>query len=504
MKADIGLIGLAVMGENLALNMESKGFTVAVYNRSAPGEEGVVDRFVNGRGKGKHFIGTHSIEQLVDSVKSPHIIMMMVKAGRPVDELISQLLPFLSPGDVIIDGGNSDFHDTERRVKELEGKGIYFVGTGISGGEEGALHGPSVMPGGSVEAWPLVKDILQGISAKLDDGSPCCEWIGAGGAGHFVKMVHNGIEYGDMQLISEAYSLLKNRKGLDNDAMAVVFDERNGGELDSFLIEITANILRFRDEDGKPLLDKILDVAGQKGTGKWSAIAAMDENDPLTLITEAVYARLLSALYPERVKAASLYSGKLKVESGKLSDNAQLSTSNTQLSTFNFQLSIEDVRQALYAAKLVSYAQGFSLLRRASEHYGWDLDYGTIARIWRKGCIIRSVFLQKITDAYRKNPGLENLLFDDFFHSKIQACLPAWRRIVAEGALSGVALPAMSSALSYFDGLRTLHSAANMIQAQRDYFGAHTYERTDRERGHFFHTNWTREGGNTVSGTYSV
>ncbi len=504
MKADIGLIGLAVMGENLALNMESKGFTVAVYNRSAPGEEGVVDRFVNGRGKGKHFIGTHSIEQLVDSVKSPHIIMMMVKAGRPVDELISQLLPFLSPGDVIIDGGNSDFHDTERRVKELEGKGIYFVGTGISGGEEGALHGPSVMPGGSVEAWPLVKDILQGISAKLDDGSPCCEWIGAGGAGHFVKMVHNGIEYGDMQLISEAYSLLKNRKGLDNNAMAVVFDEWNGGELDSFLIEITANILRFRDEDGKPLLDKILDVAGQKGTGKWSAIAAMDENDPLTLITEAVYARLLSALYPERVKAASLYSGKLKVESGKLSDNAQLSTSNTQLSTFNFQLSIEDVRQALYAAKLVSYAQGFSLLRRASEHYGWDLDYGTIARIWRKGCIIRSVFLQKITDAYRKNPGLENLLFDDFFHSKRQACLPAWRRIVAEGALSGVALPAMSSALSYFDGLRTLHSAANMIQAQRDYFGAHTYERTDRERGHFFHTNWTGEGGNTVSGTYSV
>ena len=333
MKADIGLIGLAVMGENLALNMESKGFTVAVYNRSVPGEEGVVDRFVNGRGKGKHFIGTHSIEQLVDSVKSPHIIMMMVKAGHPVDELISQLLPFLSPGDVIIDGGNSDFHDTERRVKELEEKGIYFVGTGISGGEEGALHGPSVMPGGSVEAWPLVKDILQGISAKLDDGSPCCEWIGAGGAGHFVKMVHNGIEYGDMQLISEAYSLLKNRKGLDNDAMAVVFDEWNGGELDSFLIEITANILRFRDEDGKPLLDKILDVAGQKGTGKWSAIAAMDENDPLTLITEAVYARLLSALYSERVKAARLYSGKLKVESGKLSDDAQLSTFNFQLST---------------------------------------------------------------------------------------------------------------------------------------------------------------------------
>lgn len=483
MKADIGLIGLAVMGENLALNMESKGFSVAVYNRNFPGEEGVVDRFINGRGKGKHFIGTHSIEQLVDSVARPRKIMMMVKAGSPVDELIAQLVPFLSPGDVIIDGGNSDFHDTERRVKEVENKGMYFIGTGISGGEEGALHGPSVMPGGSAAAWPLVKDILQGISAKLDDGTPCCEWIGSGGAGHFVKMVHNGIEYGDMQLISEAYALLKYRKGLDNDALAIIFDEWNGGELDSFLIEITANILRFRDEDGKPLLDKILDVAGQKGTGKWSAIAAMDENDPLTLITEAVYARLLSALHDERQRASGLYPEQVKV---------------------NKELFIEEVRQALYAAKLVSYAQGFSLLRRASERYGWELDFGTIARIWRKGCIIRSAFLQKITEAYRKNPDLENLLFDDFFRSKIQSALPAWRKMVAEGALSGVALPAMSSALTYFDGLRTLNSAANLIQAQRDYFGAHTYERTDRERGHFFHTNWTGEGGNTVSGTYIV
>ena len=484
MKADIGLIGLAVMGENLALNMESKGFTVAVYNRSVPGEEGVVDRFVNGRGKGKHFIGTHSIEQLVDSVKSPHIIMMMVKAGHPVDELISQLLPFLSPGDVIIDGGNSDFHDTERRVKELEEKGIYFVGTGISGGEEGALHGPSVMPGGSVEAWPLVKDILQGISAKLDDGSPCCEWIGAGGAGHFVKMVHNGIEYGDMQLISEAYSLLKNRKGLDNDAMAVVFDEWNGGELDSFLIEITANILRFRDEDGKPLLDKILDVAGQKGTGKWSAIAAMDENDPLTLITEAVYARMLSSMQEERKKASSLYP-----KSGVLGQTL---------------ISEKEIKQALYAAKLVSYAQGFSLLYQASKRYDWQLDYGTIAKIWRKGCIIRSVFLEKITQAYEKNRNLENLLFDEFFIQKIESSLLAWRQVVAEGALHGVALPAMSSGLSYFDGLSTPHSAANLIQAQRDYFGAHTYERVDWERGKFFHTNWTGEGGKTVSGTYNV
>ena len=482
-KADIGLIGLAVMGENLALNMESTGFTVAVYNRNFPGEEGVVDRFVNGRGKGKNFIATHSIEELTEAVKRPRIIMMMIKAGAPVDEMIEQLLPHMSPGDVIIDGGNSDFHDTERRVKEVEAKGLYFIGSGISGGEEGALHGPSVMPGGSPEAWPIVKDILQGIAAKLDDGTPCCQWIGRGGAGHFVKMVHNGIEYGDMQLISEAYSLLKNRKGLDNDEMSVVFEEWNKGELDSFLIEITKNILRFRDEDGKPLLDKILDVAGQKGTGKWSAIAAMDESDPLTLITEAVYARLLSALYVEREKASGLYP-----EPVELGEN----------------LFVEEIRQALYASKLISYAQGFSLIRRASEHYDWDLDYGTIAQIWRKGCIIRSVFLQKITEAYRKNPKLENLLFDDFFRTKIQKALPSWRKVVAEGALSGVALPAMSSALSYFDGLRTMYSAANLIQAQRDYFGAHTYERTDRERGLFFHTNWTGEGGNTVSGTYNA
>lgn len=483
MKADIGLIGLAVMGENLALNMESKGFTVAVYNRNFPGEEGVVDRFINGRGKNKHFIGAQSIEQLVESVERPRKIMMMVKAGSPVDELIAQLIPYLSPGDVIIDGGNSDFHDTERRVKEVEEKGIYFIGTGISGGEEGALHGPSVMPGGSASAWPLVKDILQGISAKIEDGTPCCEWIGSGGAGHFVKMVHNGIEYGDMQLISEAYALLKHRKGLDNDSLAIIFDEWNSGELDSFLIEITANILRYKDDEGEHLLDKILDVAGQKGTGKWSAIAAMDENDPLTLITQAVYARMLSALYAERKTASGLYEEKIKV---------------------NKDLHVEEVRQALYAAKIISYAQGFSLLHRASIHYGWNLDFGTIARIWRKGCIIRSAFLQKITEAYNKKPGLENLLFDDFFRSKIQSTLPAWRKVVSEGALSGVAQPATGAALSYFDGLRTLNSSANLIQAQRDYFGAHTYERTDSGRGQFFHTNWTGEGGKTVSGTYNI
>lgn len=481
--ADIGLIGLAVMGENLALNMESKGFTVAVYNRSFPGEEGVVDRFINGRAKGKNFIGTHTIEELVSAVGTPRKIMMMVKAGSPVDELIEQLIPYLSPGDVVIDGGNSDYQDTERRVRYLESRGFYFIGSGVSGGEEGALHGPSIMPGGSTEAWPLVKDILQGIAAKADDGAPCSQWMGKGGAGHFVKMVHNGIEYGDMQLISEAYALLKHRKGLDNDQLAAVFEQWNQGDLDSFLVEITSAILRYKEEDGTHLLDKIRDVAGQKGTGKWSAITAMNENDPLTLITEAVYARLLSALSDERKEASTRYHAPVKVDS---------------------LITESDVEQALYAAKLISYAQGFSLMSRASTHYDWNLNFGAIASIWRKGCIIRSAFLNKITEAYHKNPKLENLLFDSFFQGKIEAAIPALRKVVAEGALSGIALPAMSSALSYFDGLRTLHSAANLIQAQRDYFGAHTYERVDREPGHFFHTDWTGKGGKTVSGSYTV
>lgn len=481
--SDVGLIGLAVMGENLALNMESKGFAVSVYNRNFPGEEGVVDRFINGRAKGKNFIGTHSIEELVNSIAKPRKIMMMVKAGSPVDELIEQLLPYLSPGDVVIDGGNSDFPDTERRVKYLESKGFYFVGSGVSGGEEGALNGPSVMPGGSVEAWPLVKDILQGIAAKADDGAPCCQWMGKGGAGHFVKMVHNGIEYGDMQLITEAYAILKHRKDLDNDALADVFEKWNKGDLDSFLVEITAAILRYRDEDGTHLLDKIRDVAGQKGTGKWSAITALNENDPLTLITQAVYARLLSALADERAKASSLYAAPVANES---------------------LIAVSDVEQALYAAKLISYAQGFSLMKRASAHYGWDLDFGSIASIWRKGCIIRSAFLNKITEAYKNDPSLENLLFDAFFKGKIESAMPSLRKVVAEGALNGIALPSMSAALSYFDGLRTLHSPANLIQAQRDYFGAHTYERVDRELGKFFHTDWTGKGGKTVSGAYNV
>ena len=473
----LAMIGLGRMGGNMAKRIAAAGHEVVGYDRSPESDRTVA-----------------SLEEMVAALTAPRIVWVMVPAGEATDSTINELAELLEPGDMIIDGGNSRYTDDARHAAELEPRGIHFMDCGVSGGVWGIDRGYALMVGGSEEDFERARPIFEALKPEGDSGLVLA---GPVGGGHFAKMVHNGIEYGDMQLISEAYSLLKNRKGLDNDAMAVVFDEWNGGELDSFLIEITANILRFRDEDGKPLLDKILDVAGQKGTGKWSAIAAMDENDPLTLITEAVYARLLSALYPERIKAARLYSGKLKVESGKLSDNAQLST-------FNFQLSIEDVRQALYAAKLISYAQGFSLLRHASEHYGWDLDYGTIARIWRKGCIIRSVFLQKITEAYRKDPDLENLLFDDFFHTKIQEALPAWRRIVAEGALSGVALPAMSSALNYFDGLRTLYSAANMIQAQRDYFGAHTYERTDRERGHFFHTNWTGEGGNTVSGTYSV
>ena len=483
MKANIGLIGLAVMGENLALNMESKGYTVAVYNRSAPGEEGVVDRFVNGRGKDKKFVGTHSIAQLVEAVERPRKIMMMVKSGSPVDQLIDQLLPYLSEGDVIIDGGNSDYHDTERRVKYLEERGLFFIGTGISGGEEGALHGPSVMPGGSVQAWPLVKDILQNISAKLEDGTPCCEWIGSGGAGHFVKTVHNGIEYGDMQLIAETYALMKHRLQLSNDEISETFARWNEGELNSFLIQITAEIFRYREADDSFLIDHILDVAGQKGTGKWSAIAALNESNPMTLITEAVHARSLSALHDNRIEAAQIY--------------PETDAAKSLLST-------DELSQALYAAKIVSYAQGFSLLHNASEHYGWQLDLGTIARIWRNGCIIRSAFLQKITEAYQKNKTLKNLLFDGFFTTKIQSSLSSWRKVVADATLSGVPLPATGAALSYFDGLRTLHSSANLIQAQRDFFGAHTYERTDAERGKFFHTNWTGKGGDTVSGTYNV
>lgn len=480
--SNIGLIGLAVMGENLALNMESKGFTVSVFNRNFPGEEEVVDRFIKGRGKDKKFIGTHSLEELVESVERPRKLMMMIRAGEPVDEMITQLLPLLSEGDVIIDGGNSNFTDTERRVKEVENKGMYFIGTGISGGELGALNGPSIMPGGSEKAWPLVRPILQAIAAKLNDGTPCCQWVGKGGAGHFVKTVHNGIEYGDMQLIAEAYSLLKNRKILSNKEMSDVFRKWNDGELDSYLIDITSRILAFKDESGNDIVDKILDVAGQKGTGKWASVAAMDENDPLTLITEAVYARMLSSMIDERTKASAIFPPTASLVS---------------------LLEIEDIEQSLYASKLVSYVQGFSLLHKASLRYDWNLDLGTIAKIWREGCIIRSVFLEKITEAYTKNPALENLLFDDFFSKRIKEAETQWRKVVAEGATTAIPIPAMSAALSYFDGLRTLHSNANLIQAQRDFFGAHTYERVDRERGVFFHTNWMGSDSQATSTTYN-
>lgn len=484
-KSDIGLIGLAVMGENLALNFESKGYAVTVFNRLHPGKENVVDRFIHGRGAGKRFVPAYSVRELVTSLSRPRKVMLMIKAGEAVDEVIGELLPFLEKGDVIIDGGNSDFHDTQRRVDELEKQGIWFIGTGISGGEIGALTGPSIMPGGSAEAWPLVKDLLQSIAAHLDDGTPCCQWIGKGGAGHYVKMVHNGIEYGDMQLIAEAYALLKRRWKMPNDRIADIFRAWNEGELNSYLIGITADICRVKDPEGGYLLDHILDVAGQKGTGKLTAEAALDESDPLTLISEAVQARFLSAMSEDRQKAASLYRAEEEHDAdGEVADTDVL-------------------RHALYASKLISYAQGFSLLRRASAHYGWELDYGMLARIWRKGCIIRSVFLEQITRAYQHHPGLENLLFDDFFRNRIKEALPAWRQTAAEALSSGVAVPCMAAALTYFDGLCTLRSPANLIQAQRDYFGAHTYERTDRPRGEFFHTDWNDTGGR-ASGIYNA
>ena len=484
-QSDIGLVGLAVMGENLALNFESRGYTVSVFNRLHPGGENVVDRFLKKRGAGKKFVPAYSLQELVDSLKRPRKIMLMIKAGTPVDEVIEGLLPYLEKGDVIIDGGNSDFHDTQRRVDELEKQGILFVGTGISGGEIGALTGPSIMPGGSTEAWPLVKDLLQSIAARLDDGTPCCQWIGPGGAGHYVKMVHNGIEYGDMQLIAEACAMLKHYFGLGNARIADVFKDWNQGELNSYLIGITADIFRFKDRDGRYLLDQILDVAGQKGTGKWTGIAALEESDPLTLITEAVHARFLSALSDERRMASRIYMQAFRESEHKMA------------------VSVSDLQNTLYASKLISYAQGFSLLRRAALHYGWELDYGAIAMIWREGCIIRSVFLGQITRAYRGNVFLDNLLFDNFFREKIVAALPSWRRTVADAVLCGIAVPCTASALTYFDGLSTLHSSANVIQAQRDYFGAHTYERMDAPRGEFFHTDWNETGG-VASGVYNV
>lgn len=481
-KADIGLIGLAVMGENLVLNMESHGFTVAVYNRTVE----KVDKFINGRGKDKNFIGSHSIEEFISNLERPRKVMMLVKAGKPVDDFIELLLPHLEEGDIIIDGGNSHFPDSIRRTKYVESKGFKFIGTGVSGGEEGALLGPSIMPGGSSDAWPHVKEIFQAISAKVEDGTPCCDWVGDNGAGHFVKMVHNGIEYGDMQLISEAYNLMKNLLGMDADEMHRVFAQWNDGDLDSYLIEITRDILGYKDEDGGPLVEKILDTAGQKGTGKWTGIEALNLGIPLTLIGESVFARCLSALKEERVEASKVLSGPAPSFKG---DKA----------TF-----IEDIKSALYASKIVSYAQGYTLLREAANEYNWTLNYGGIALLWRGGCIIRSVFLGKIKEAFDMNPELPNLLLDPFFKEKVEAAQNGWRRVVSTALVNGIPVPAFTTALNYFDGYRSERLPANMLQAQRDYFGAHTYERVDKPRGEFFHTNWTGRGGDTSSSTYNA
>lgn len=480
--ADIGLVGLAVMGENLVLNMESKGFTVAVYNRTVE----KVDNFVNGRGKGKNIVGAHSVEELVDSLKSPRKIMLMVKAGKAVDDFIEQIIPHLDKGDIIIDGGNSHFPDSIRRTKYLEEKGFLFIGTGVSGGEEGALNGPSIMPGGSPKAWEHVKPIFQSISAKVEDGTPCCDWVGENGAGHFVKMVHNGIEYGDMQLICEAYQIMKDLLGMSADEMHEVFKEWNTGDLDSYLIEITRDILAYKDEDGGPLVDKILDTAGQKGTGKWTAVSSLDIGIPLTLIGEAVYARCLSAMKEERVEASKMLSGPKPEFSG------------------DKKAFIEDIKNALFSAKIVSYAQGYVLMRYAAKEYGWNLNNGGIALMWRGGCIIRSVFLGKIKEAFDKNPDLTNLLLDPYFKEKIEASQASWRRVIAAAVTNGIWCPALSTALNYFDGFRNERLPANLLQAQRDYFGAHMYERTDKPRGEFFHTNWTGHGGTTASSTYIV
>jgi 6-phosphogluconate dehydrogenase len=481
-KSDVGLIGLAVMGENLAMNMEGRGFRVSVYNREADWTA----RFAEGRAKGKNIAPTYSLAELVSTLKTPRAVMMMIQAGKPVDQVIDSLIPLLAPGDVIIDGGNSHFGDTARRAAYVEGQGMLYVGTGVSGGEEGALRGPSIMPGGSKAAWPRVKPIFQAIAAKAGDGRPCCEWVGDGGAGHFVKMVHNGIEYGDMQLICEAYQLMRDVLGMGADEMSEAFAEWNVGELDSYLIGITRDILAYRDADGAPLVDKILDTAGQKGTGKWTAVAALDEGIALTLIGEAVFSRCLSAAKDERVSASAVLGGPDPSYGGDKKAFA------------------ECIRQALLASKIVSYAQGYQLMRAAAKSYGWELDYGQIAMMWRGGCIIRSVFLGDIKKAFDANPKLDNLMLDGSFKDRLDAAQAGWRAACAEAIRRGVPAPAMCAALSYYDGYRCARLPANLLQAQRDYFGAHTYERLDAERGRHFHTNWTGEGGATASTAYNA
>jgi 6-phosphogluconate dehydrogenase len=480
---DIGLIGLAVMGQNLVLNMNDHGFKVAVFNRTTS----KVDDFLANEAKGTQVVGAHSIEEFVKLLKRPRRVMLMVKAGDSVDQTIEHVLPYLEKGDIVIDGGNSLFTDTNRRTKDLAAKGFLYIGTGVSGGEEGARRGPSIMPGGNPAAWPHVKDIFQAIAAKVENGTPCCDWVGENGAGHYVKMVHNGIEYGDMQLICEAYDLLQRGLGLSADELHTVFAEWNKGELDSYLIEISRDIFAKKDEDGQPIVDKILDAAGQKGTGKWTAISALDLGQPLTLIGESVFARCLSALKEERVEASKILQG--PASKASVGDRA----------TF-----IEDVRRALYCSKIVSYAQGYMLLKAAAKEHGWNLNFGGIALMWRGGCIIRSQFLGKIKESYDKTPAPENLLLDSFFFAAISKYQASWRKALVHAIELGIPTPVFSSALSFFDGYRTGRLPANLLQAQRDYFGAHTYERTDKPRGEFFHTNWTGHGGQVTSSTYTV
>ncbi|MGC9334403.1 MAG: decarboxylating NADP(+)-dependent phosphogluconate dehydrogenase [Anaerolineae bacterium] len=485
-KADIALIGLAVMGQNLVMNMADHGFTIAVYNRTTS----VVDEFIEGPAKGMSIIGTHSPEELVAQLKRPRRVMMMIKAGKAVDAVIEQLIPLLEPGDIIIDGGNSNYEDSIRRTEYLESKGLLFVGTGVSGGEEGARHGPSIMPGGSPEAWPFVKPIFQAIAAKVPegdpDGEPCCDWVGEDGAGHFVKMVHNGIEYGDMQIIGEAYHLMKEGLGQSNDEMSDIFDEWNRGVLESYLIEITRDILAFRDEDGQYVVDMILDSAGQKGTGKWTVSSALDQGTPLTLVGEAVFARFLSSLVSERAAAAKVLAG----TDGEF--------------TGDRDAFLADLEQAVYAAKIVSYAQGYMLMRAAAQEYGWNLNLGGIALMWRGGCIIRSAFLGRIKEAYDADPELANLLLAPYFQQAMAEAEGAWRRVVTTAVELGIPAPALTSALAFYDGYRRERLPANLIQAQRDYFGAHTYERVDGPRGEFFHTNWTGRGGDVTSRSYQA
>ncbi len=477
-EADIGVVGLAVMGQNLALNLADHGHDVAVHNRTTS----VTEEFMASAGDEAGLVAAHDLEGLVATLRTPRRVLLMVKAGDPVDAVLSQLVPLLEPGDVVIDGGNSHYPDTARRVAELAEAGIHFVGAGVSGGEEGARHGPSIMPGGDPAAWPIVGSMLQSIAAVAPDGQPCCDWVGPGGAGHYVKMVHNGIEYGDMQVIAEAYGLML-AMGMDHAAMADVFEDWNDGVLESFLIEITASILRHLDTDGTPLVESILDAAGQKGTGKWTAISSLELGIPVTLVAEAVFARIVSAFKEARVRASAV------LASG--TDHRP-------------DVAIDDLRDALYASKIVSYTQGFLLLDAASAEHEWGLDFGRIASLWREGCIIRAAFLDDITAAYRREPELESLLLDPFFTEAVGAALPGWRRVVSEAALSGSPAPAYSSALAFYDGYRSERVTANLIQAQRDFFGAHTYERVDRPRGEFFHTDWTGTGGPTTAGSYQA